>query len=549
MPSEQKFSKKLFLIADDSDAFRSSIKVMLHRLGIKSIDTACVGREAVLLYKQKCHDVVMMDYNFGRGTTGQQILSEMVEKNILKRTSIFLMVTAEVERGAVMSTLEYRPDDYIAKPFTFSELSRRLEKAVKYHGVFSHIYSAMDRKQFDRALEFCEENIRTGCSYKPKCLRLKADVLSKMKRFTEARAVYQASIDEFPQSASYLGLGEACFKLKQFDEAIDAFGHLKDNEALRGEAFDWIARAHEEMGQYIAAEAALTHSVTASPRTLRYQKRLAALSHQNDNLEKATQAYKQTIKLSKHTEHDVPENQLKLADCLSDWSDSLAGSKNQVRESNNLAHESVNILTSVNQSNKTEDTLLLKSNLVLTRAYTTLKNKPAAKQALSESLRLKELVDDSDPEILLAFIKTYSKTDPAKVEGAIADFLVTHQGDEEAIEQLERLTGEPVTDRGKDIVKELNQKGKKLFSDGLFGPATEEFDKALSLYPKHISLNLNMVQALLELLKQTHDEYGWAKKCQSCLDAASVVQESHPEFGRFQHLKRQFAEIPKFGIE
>ena len=52
--------------------------------------------------------------------------SEVRFRKPLRRTSLFVLITAETSKEIVMGAREYQPDGYIAKPVTRSVLEKRL---------------------------------------------------------------------------------------------------------------------------------------------------------------------------------------------------------------------------------------------------------------------------------------------------------------------------------------------------------------------------------------------------------------------------------------
>ena len=114
------------LIVDDLVEARSALKSMLTVLGADDVYSATDGREAVEYIMEHDFDLVLSDYNLGKGKDGQQILEEARYTNRLRATASFVMITGENAVDRVMGALEYDPDAYVTKPFTLSILRERL---------------------------------------------------------------------------------------------------------------------------------------------------------------------------------------------------------------------------------------------------------------------------------------------------------------------------------------------------------------------------------------------------------------------------------------
>jgi len=126
------YNQKSFLIVDDFSDFRSSVRSMLRELGVKEVDTADSGEQALRMCSQKRYDFVLHDFNLGDGRkNGQQVLEDLMIERLLSYESVFIMVTAENSQAMVMSALEWEPDGYLTKPFNRAGLAQRLEKLVQ----------------------------------------------------------------------------------------------------------------------------------------------------------------------------------------------------------------------------------------------------------------------------------------------------------------------------------------------------------------------------------------------------------------------------------
>ena len=57
------YHQKSFLIVDDFSDFRSSVRSMLRELGVKDVDTADTGEQALRMCAQKRYDFILQDYH------------------------------------------------------------------------------------------------------------------------------------------------------------------------------------------------------------------------------------------------------------------------------------------------------------------------------------------------------------------------------------------------------------------------------------------------------------------------------------------------------
>ena len=132
-----------FLIIDDFSEFRLSLKQMVESFGALQVDTCTNADDALALYAEHYHKVILVDYNLGEGLTGLQLLEELNYRNLLRADTIFVLITGETAMDLVMGALEYRPDDYLAKPFTRNTLKARLDKLIRQNELLQPVYNSL----------------------------------------------------------------------------------------------------------------------------------------------------------------------------------------------------------------------------------------------------------------------------------------------------------------------------------------------------------------------------------------------------------------------
>lgn len=66
-----------FLIIDDFENFRTSLRLMLTSFGAAFVDTVANAEQALNQSKYESYDVMLCDFNLGEGKNGQQILEEL----------------------------------------------------------------------------------------------------------------------------------------------------------------------------------------------------------------------------------------------------------------------------------------------------------------------------------------------------------------------------------------------------------------------------------------------------------------------------------------
>ena len=117
------------LVADDAPTVRQSVRLTLAHAGIQKADTANSVGETRRRVRSGNYDIVLCDYHFGEGMSGQELLAELRRSGELPLSTIWFMITAEASYEKVVSVAEVGPDDYLLKPFTSAQLAERLQLA------------------------------------------------------------------------------------------------------------------------------------------------------------------------------------------------------------------------------------------------------------------------------------------------------------------------------------------------------------------------------------------------------------------------------------
>lgn len=287
------------LIIDDFPQFRTTLKTMLFRLGLQSVDQAANGIEAVRMCMEKDYDLIFCDYNLGEGQDGQQILEELHERDIMHKGLMFLMVTAESASIQVMAAIEYRPDAYLTKPFTGEQLGQRLKRLLDKQTVLKPLYEAINDSDYKKALQLCDSIMQQHPTSRFSCLRLKSEVLETLKLFDEVLQLYREVTEQQPLLWAVLGIGRVYYLQGQVDQALQHFIDMKADFPQQVSVLDWIAKCQHDKDQKEAARNTLREAITISPKSVRRQQTYAEASLELGEVEEAQKAFEQTVLFGK----------------------------------------------------------------------------------------------------------------------------------------------------------------------------------------------------------------------------------------------------------
>ena len=118
--------KGSILICDDEEIMRDVLETILSSAGYK-VDLAKTGEEAIDLYTERNHDVVLMDVSMP-GMGGLTALEELIK---LDPEAVVLMITAFATFDTAISAWEKGATGVIRKPFQNDQILTFISKGVK----------------------------------------------------------------------------------------------------------------------------------------------------------------------------------------------------------------------------------------------------------------------------------------------------------------------------------------------------------------------------------------------------------------------------------
>lgn len=334
---------KHYLLIDDFSNMRAMLRDMLRGLGVRYVDQAGSGSEAVAALARNRYDVVLCDYNLGAGRTGQQVLEEAKIRDLVGPTCIWLMVSAEKSVESVMGAAEYQPDGYLIKPITEGLLMARLNRIWNKKQVFKEIDQAYEAKDYLKAARICEARLATDKLHGLDLARMKASLLVKSGEPEQASAVYREVLAERDYPWAKTGLAKIHLQNGEDEDARQLLQEVIDSNPNYLDAYDQLAQAQQHLGQFAEAEKVLESAVKLSPNSVLRQKNLGTVALKLGNIEVAEKAFRRSVAVGEHSILRTPDSYLGLA--------RVCGQKNDPKEA-------LQLLSAVQSAFDTEETRL-----------------------------------------------------------------------------------------------------------------------------------------------------------------------------------------------
>lgn len=225
-----------FLIVDDMDNMRRSIRAMLKLIGYgQTIIEAGDGRKAWDTLDQKGEPVhfIISDWNMPK-MTGTELLNR-VRADHRFRDIPFLMITAEANKEIVAEAAENDVDAYLTKPFVTASLEKKIDaliqNATNPEPLAVHLNNARDLEEtgdIDGAIKEAKL-AATANERSSRPLRELGRLYLKKNDLPQATQSFQKAIEiNQLDVTSFHYLGQIYYKQGEIDLAIDFFSRAMD---------------------------------------------------------------------------------------------------------------------------------------------------------------------------------------------------------------------------------------------------------------------------------------------------------------------------------
>ncbi len=529
------FKDKKFLIIDDFSEFRFTVKKMVQSFGATEIDDAGDGEEAVKKISVNSFDIILCDYNLGEGRkTGQQILEEIKHRELIKFSTIFIMITAENTMDMVMGALEYRPDDYLTKPFNKDILQNRLEKQVERKKDMGKIEKAVLRKEYDRAIKLLDEKIGAGSKNIFDFYRLKGDIYLKNGDYEKAKTVFEEVLAKYELPWAKLALGKVFFYEKDYLEARDTFEEVIEDNKTFMEAYDWLSKTLVKLGDMEEAQQVLMNAIEMSPKAILRQKALGEVAFKNKDFNTAEKSLKTTVDLGKTSVFKAASDYTTLAKVLVEKED---------------PEEALNIL----QDSRTEFTndpkATMETAVIEGLAYKELNMESEAKKSIEEAEKLSKGIPGKLPVDVAMDMARVCLSVGKNEEGRklIQQVVKNHHDDEEILKQAQDVYDDAeLKDEGSQVIKsarkeiiDINNKGVFLVKEGKLDEACEFFEKAAAGLPDNKIINANAAQSLIMFMQKFGKEDRLMYQTRKYLDRVVKIDPAYKKYRQLLHAFQQ----------
>lgn len=291
-------SKATALIADANNATRSVMWSQLRELGVRSIRQVSRASDARRHLEAQTFDIVLCEQNFPQESiTGQELLDDLRRGGMLPLATIFIMVTPEASYSKVSEAAESMLDSYLLKPFTAARLQDRISQARKRKVALQDIYQAIEDQAFTQAARLCLLQLNERGLYWSYAARIGAELLLRLGRFDMVQRLYDAVLSTEKAPWARLGLARMHLEMGQPHKAKPLLEALLADEPVYADAYDNLARALMEQGQFEEALRAYQHSTELTPSSIARLQRHGMLAFYLGDRDKAIGLLESAVRL------------------------------------------------------------------------------------------------------------------------------------------------------------------------------------------------------------------------------------------------------------
>ena len=532
---------KRFLLIDDFANVRKSVKGMLSSLGVSHIAEAANGVEATKQVREHRFDVVLCDYNLGKGKNGSQLLEEWRTKGWLSYETVFVMITAETSRDRVMGALEFQPDDYLAKPFAMDTLAQRLDRWLDRQSALLPVNAALDAKDWPALAKAARQVMETKPRYRGWAQRKYYDAVFNQGQLMEAENFLHGVLEKREQPWAKLELHRIQVERGQLEAAERGLKTLVMLQPNMVEAYDLLADVQRRLKQPENAQETLAQALARSPRNIPRQRHFAELATRNGDYFAATKAYKEVVSLAEGTMHESSEGYKNVLRATRGQLGSLDDDALRRR----LHRDAVNYLKKLAKAYPDEE-----DTEFFTQAYRAYLADPTDSEAQSEEF-LEKLAESAGEHLEL--LSEESAVDLAEIlfdkgNNQAADALIDklrhyHHDSDQFVKRLNQLQTEPVSREARQQAHELNTTGIEHYKQKEYREASALFEEALKFSPRHPGIILNYVQSSLLLSGKGEGGLSRVDRCLDIVNRLNYLPESHYQYDRYQTIRKKVIQL------
>lgn len=279
MQIDATINKASALVIDGNANARSLLTAQLRDLGLGSVRAVTRVKDARIVLENTPYDLVICDYHFdGHEESGQDLLDELRRENLLPHSTVFMMITAEATYSKVAEAAEAALDGYLIKPYTSMALAERIRTSRHRKRVLKKTFEAIEAQDFELAATLCMDRFNARHEFWLYAARIGAELLLRLRRYDEARKLYEAIIAAKTVPWAKLGVARTDLESGNLSTARRTLEGLIGEMPDNADSHDLLGRVHMEQGDIAAALSTYRTAAELTPGCLVRTQRAGSLA-------------------------------------------------------------------------------------------------------------------------------------------------------------------------------------------------------------------------------------------------------------------------------
>lgn len=540
------FEGKKILIVDDQKPFQVMMRGMLNTMAAEKVSIAHTGEAAILKCQKTEYDIVFIDYNLGEGRNGRQLFEELKERNLLKASSIAILVTGEALSTLVVGALEVMPDDYIVKPFSQSLLLQRVGKAWAKKQVFVPFFNCMDTEDYEKSLQYIDKIIEHYPRHKATSYKFKAEVLFKLSKIDELDKFVDQFLEKKRVNWALIYKAKVLQIQKRWLEAIRFAKEAVLQSKFNVTAYDIITDCYLQTEEVEQAYKWVRSGIEKSPFSVSRQYKLSSVAKLNEDFEASIKACSQVVDLTSHSfkkdYHHILNHIRNIIDICGLESDEVKKRKYN-QEAIYALQRSKRESSSFTEFAQEDFEKICLARLDSAKGL----NYKAKKDFFKMADELEEEQVDFPAELLADSISLMMKI--GEFDKAIEYAEQIKSSDTELDEFSQKMIREAHSAAKENMqnVKLFNRQGIEKYTNGELEDACALFERSLEIAPMNTGSALNLFQVLIAMIEKTpKKKWELLERCKAVYKIVDgmPIAESHQK--RLDDLNKKYEKLQGF---
>ncbi|SIS80183.1 response regulator [Neptunomonas antarctica] len=479
--TNSRFGKSVLIVDYKLDEL-SGLRNIVSGLGFEKIEAASSVNMAMSYLREESFDLVLIAYDLGKTEkNGLQVIQEVYAEKLRLFQTLFLLIVDAGPSSLLVGSLESAPNAYISRPYERAKIQNLLEKLLRVKKAVVRVDESMDSGDWNRALEYCTRLIDIYPGLKVYLERLQGICLLESERYRDAEVLFAGLVTSRKQVWAQVGQGMAYYFMGYHSKAVDVLQQVVDQQHISVEAYTWLARSLQVLGNLSQSVLLMRKAVMLQPSVPQLQSEMGNMAAYAEDWVLAVDAFRAVIKYSRYSVFQNPDHYFALVRCLI--------ARYQIKKEN-LAEfelEAIRAMEDVIRDFVSDISVQFRAHLVIAELREVLGNTVLAQAELKQALGLFEQL-------------------PVDEQWRWLDWIVDASEGKVIAEPVKTLKSQLLHNEHPEPWVVLMKSGLQQYQKGELETACESFRQADFAQAESVAVVLNLAQATLELKAKDSSE-------------------------------------------